>query len=115
MSRIQSHGQADPASGTTQEVNVSTAAAFSATTLEVSNVVVEQTNAADANWNIQINGDDLFSAEQSVASGDTPENFVPDQNRHVADETATVSVDVSSAGSAGDLNVFVVFEDHREH
>lgn len=81
-------------------------------TVEVKRVVVEQTQAADADFNIEVGGADVFSAEQSVATAGTPEGFAPDQNRYEADETAQVAVDVSSASAtAGSLlHVTVVTE-----
>lgn len=84
------------------------AEAFPRDTVEVVRVVVEQLNAADADWNVELGGNDVFSAEQSVSSADTPEGFVPDQNRFDADETSQIALDVSTAGSAGGLHVTVV-------
>lgn len=76
-------------------------------------VVVEQVGAADAEWNIELDGNDLFDAEQSVAAADTPEEFIPNQNRDAHDDVAVeVAVDVSLAGAGGStLIVNVLWDD----
>jgi hypothetical protein len=89
------------------------AAAFPGSTLELVNVTAEQTTNADADWNIEVGGDDAFSTEQSVAASGTPEQFVPDQNQYDSDDTSTIAVDVSSAGTGGELSFTLVFEDGR--
>jgi len=72
-------------------------------------VVVEQTGAADADFNIELGGSDLFNAEQSVDAADTAEGLTPDQNKYASDETDQIAVDVSSAGSGGsELHITVV-------
>lgn len=79
-------------------------------------VVVEQTNNADTEFNIELEGEDLFAAEQSVAAADTPEEFVPEQNRDAHDdEVVELTVDVSSAAAAAgdELNVSVLWDDGR--
>lgn len=77
-------------------------------------VVVEQSNNADAEWNILVDGSNIFAATQSVASADAPEEFVPDQNRQFTG-SADLQVDVTaSAGNAADqLFVDVLVSDER--
>jgi hypothetical protein len=79
----------------------------------VLSVVVEQTGAADTDWNIELDGNDLFAAEQSVGAADTPEEFIPDQNREAHDDTAVpLALDVSGAGTGGtELNVSILWDD----
>lgn len=79
-------------------------------------VVVEQTNNADAEFNVELEGNDLFAAEQSVAAADTPEEFIPDQNRDAHDDTGVrLAVDVSTAAAAAgdELNISVLWDDGR--
>jgi hypothetical protein len=71
--------------------------------VEVVEVVVEQTNNADAEFNLQVDGNNAFSAEQSVAQADTLESFIPDQNEFSADNVL-LELDVSNgAGNAADV------------
>lgn len=80
-------------------------------TVRVVAVIAEQTSNADAEWNIQVGGNDLFNSEQSVSSADTPELFAPDQNRYVGNDTDKIEIDKSSAAAAADnLNITVVTE-----
>lgn len=85
---------------------------FAGMTAEVSRVVAEQTNNADAEFNIELGGNDVFNNEQSVDSADTPEGFVPDQNRYSSSDTDQIALDVSNAaGNAADqLIVTVVYD-----
>jgi hypothetical protein len=79
-------------------------------------VVVEQTGSADAEFNVELDGEDLFAAEQSVAAANTPEEFIPEQNRDAHDDEAVeLAVDVSSAaaGAGEELNVSVLWDDGR--
>jgi hypothetical protein len=77
---------------------------------EVTRVLCEQTGAADAQWNVELGGNDLFANEQSVDAADTVESFVPDQNEYSSTESDQLAVSVSTAGSAGNLIVTVVYE-----
>jgi|APHM01.1.fsa_nt_gi hypothetical protein len=71
--------------------------------IEVVEVVVEQTNNADAEFNLQVGGNDAFSNEQSVAAADTLESFTPDQNEFASDNVL-LEIDVSNAAAnAGDV------------
>lgn len=79
-------------------------------------VVVQQTNNADAEWNVELDGNDLFSAEQSVAAADTPEEFIPDQSQDAHDDVGVrIDVDVSTgaANAADSLGVSVLWDDGR--
>lgn len=71
-------------------------------TIEVIEVAVEQTTNADAEFNIKLDGANLFSTAQSVTAGDTLETFIPDQNKHST--AGGLAVEVSSTGSADVLN-----------
>lgn len=74
-------------------------------------VVVEQENNNDAEWNVLADGSAVFSSTQSVASADSPETFVPDQNQHFTGADAELQLDVtSSAGAADQLRVGVLVE-----
>lgn len=79
-------------------------------------VVVEQTDAQDADWNVELDENDLFAAEQSLGPPDMPREFIPDQNREAHDDRAVrLAIDVSAAsGTAGsELNVSVLWDDGR--
>lgn len=71
-------------------------------TIEVISVAVEQTTNADAEFNILLDGESVFSTPKSVSTGDTVETFIPDQNKHSVD--GLLAVEVTSAGSADVLN-----------
>jgi len=76
-------------------------------------VVVEQESAADAEFNVLVDGSNIFAASQSVASADAPEEFVPDQNRHFTG-SAALELDVTaSSGTAGNMLVDVLVSDER--
>lgn len=76
-------------------------------------VVVEQESAADAEWNIIVDGSNIFASTQSVASADAPEEFVPGQNRNFAG-SAALELDVTaSSGTSGNLLVDVLVSDER--
>lgn len=82
----------------------------------VEKIVAEQTNRQDAQFNVNIDGSALFSSTQSVASSDTPETLVPDQNRHAAGENVRLEVDVTASASFADqLRVGVLINDGREY
>lgn len=72
----------------------------------VEEVRVEAT-AADFDFNIEANGNDVFSAEQSP-SGTSEEVFRPDQNaRAGGDEAVDFEFDVSSASGTGSATASV--------
>lgn len=81
----------------------------------VEDVTVEQTNNADADFNIELGGDDIFNSEQSVDAADTIETLTPDQNKSAAGENLDLAVDVSTAaGNAADqLLVTVTVDDGK--
>lgn len=70
-------------------------------TIEVISVAVEQTTNADAEFNILLDGEYVFSTAQSVSAGDTVETFIPDQNKHSVD--GSLAIEVTSAGTGGDV------------
>lgn len=86
-------------------------------------VVVEQTGAADAQWNVLLNGQRLFSAGSAgvgINAADTPITFVPNSstraNRVTTNETHNYSVEVMSASATegSQLHVTVLTDDNRE-
>ena len=81
----------------------------------VLSVVVEQTNNADAEWNIELDGNDLFATEQSVTAPDTLEEFIPEQNQDAHDDTAVrLTLDISTDADPNDvLNLSVLWDDGR--
>ena len=76
-------------------------------------VAADQENADDADWNVELDGSDLFSAEQSVAATDTAEQFQPDQSLDAHDTVGIeLAIDVSaSSATAGDLNIGFLWEE----
>lgn len=81
----------------------------------VEKVIVEQENNSDAEWNINANGSAIFSSTQSVASGDTPETFVPDQNRELTGANSELQFDVTASASFADqIRVGVLLTDNVE-
>jgi hypothetical protein len=80
--------------------------------VEVVEIVAEQENNADAEWNVLVDGSNVFAASQSVASADAPETFTPDQNRIASGASMAVELDVTaSSGTAGNLHVGVGVEE----
>lgn len=71
-------------------------------TIEIISIAVEQTTNADAEFNILLDGEYIFSTPQSVSAGDTVETFIPDQNKHSID--GSLAIEVTSAGSPDVLN-----------
>jgi hypothetical protein len=79
--------------------------------VEVVEIVAEQENNADAEWNVLVDGSNVFAASQSVASADAPETFTPDQNRIASGASMAVELDVTaSAGAADNLLVDVLVD-----
>lgn len=75
-------------------------------------VAARQEGAADAEWNINVGGNALFAATQSLASADTTETFTPGQNRDIAASGEAIEVDVTaSSATAGELAVGLVLDD----
>lgn len=109
MSQRHIHERMEIASDATgQTVIDHIAEAWPRDTVEVVRVVVEQVGAADADWNVRLGDLEVFDGDQTVGAADTPEAFVPDQNRFGADEASQIALDVSTAGSAGGLNATVL-------
>lgn len=78
----------------------------------VRSVVVEQTNNADAEFNVNVDGSAVFGSTQSVAAGDTPETLYPDQNRYFTGPSVAVQLDVTASASFADqLRVGVLISD----
>lgn len=75
-------------------------------TVRIDEVVVEQTDAADAEFNVLVDGSNLFSSTQSVASSDTPESLTPDQNRTTASALVDLSLDVTASSGTGTSELF---------
>jgi hypothetical protein len=82
----------------------------------VEQVIAEQSGAADADFNVELDGNDVFSNEQSLDAADTPEELTPDQNKNAAGSPLELAVDVSSASGTADstLDVTVVVDDGKE-
>jgi hypothetical protein len=79
--------------------------------VEVVEIVAEQESNADAEWNVLVDGSNVFSSTQSVTSGDVSETFTPDQNRIASGASMAVELDVTgSAGAADDLRVDVLVD-----
>lgn len=82
-------------------------------------VVVEQVGGADAQWNVLLDGKNLFDAGGgvNVNAANTPELFVPNAgnraNLITANENAPIEVEIKTAGT-GDLHVTVLTDDNRE-
>lgn len=80
----------------------------------VEEVIVEQEGAQDAEWNIIVDGSNLFSSTQSVASADAPETFVPDQNRYFTG-SAKAELDITaSSGTSGNILASLLVTDNAE-
>ena len=77
-------------------------------------VAGDQEGADDAQWNVELDGTDLFAAEQSVAATNTAEQFQPDQNQDAHDTVGIeVAVDVSTSSATGGsvLNLGLLWEE----
>lgn len=59
----------------------------------VEEVIVEEDGGNSGLWNVQLGGRELFSQTQSVATGTTPETFVPDQNRYATGDNLELIFD----------------------
>lgn len=80
-------------------------------TLYAKRVTVQQSNgASDAQWNVNLDGNALFSVTQSVSASNTFETFVPDQNHYASSDPTSVEADVTTAGSSGPLLFGVLLE-----
>jgi len=79
--------------------------------IEVVEVVARQTLASDAYWNIELNGNNIFSTSQSVATSGKPQLFYPDQNRYAAASALPIDfvmkASSNTANSRIDVSVLV--------
>lgn len=81
----------------------------------IDRVVVQQESDSDAEWNVLVDGSNIFASTQSVASSDTSEEFIPDQNRNYTGAVVDIDVDVTaSSTTSGNLIVGVLTDDGRE-
>ncbi|HDN73686.1 MAG TPA: hypothetical protein ENG16_01510 [Archaeoglobus sp.] len=79
--------------------------------IEVVEVIARQSGAADAYWNIELAGNNIFSTSQSVAAADKDQIFYPDQNKYAAASALPVDfvmkASSATAGSTIDVAVLV--------
>lgn len=77
-------------------------------------VVVQQNGGSDAQWNIQLDGRDVFATTQSVTTSFTSEAFYPDQNLFASGETVPLRMSITSAAASpasnGSMAVTVLLE-----
>lgn len=74
----------------------------------VERVVAEAVSDKPISFNVSLDGNDLFSAAQTVTTTDTPQTFSPDQNRYSSSDTAELRVqNTTQATGSGTLNVGV--------
>lgn len=79
---------------------------------EIRRVAARQEGANDAEWNINVGGNAIFSSTQSVSTSDNTETFTPDQNTAIAASGDAIEVDVTaSSGTGGQLAVGVLLDD----
>jgi len=83
--------------------------------ITVEDVVVEMAGTdADNDFNIEVGGSDVFSAEQTATNGAIG-TFTPDQNREATGEYVQLDIDISAANATtGTMNVSVMVDDGRE-
>lgn len=63
-------------------------------------VSVQQVDAADAEWNVNLNGNAIFSVTQTVSASNQFEEFIPDQNRHASGQGFSMDFEVTTAGTS---------------
>lgn len=97
-----------------------TAPAHPEATLEVVAVVVEQEDITDGNgdaeFNVDVDDDAIFSEAQSVDALDTPERFIPDtDDRFSGSDLEAIEFEVTGAdgGTSSAYHVTVVVDDGR--
>lgn len=83
-------------------------------TVQVVAVTARETSSADTGWNVNLGGNAIFSASQSVSSADTWETFIPDQNKRAAGENVSLEADVTASGTTGPLAMGVTLETVQE-
>lgn len=82
----------------------------------VEKVVVRADDNTNPSFNIVIDGSTLFSTDQTLTAADTPETFVPDQNRHFTGPSVQVLFSVTaSASTNNDMECGVLVDDQRRH
>lgn len=80
----------------------------------VEEVVVRVDDNTSPSFNVLVNGNTLFSNDQVLAAADTPETFVPDQNRHYSGPSVEVLFSVTgSASVANQINATVLVDDGK--
>lgn len=67
-------------------------------------LVTALAGAADVEFNVNLNGNAIFSATQKFSAGDTFETFVPDQNREASGANVPLEFDVTSATSGASIS-----------
>lgn len=74
----------------------------------VEEVVAEMEGDKPISFNVTLDGNNLFSAAQTVTTTDTPQSFTPDQNRYASGDTTQLKVNnTTQATGSGTLNVGV--------
>lgn len=63
-------------------------------------VACQQNDAADAEWNVNLDGNAIFSTTQSVSASNQFETFVPDQNRNASGAAPSLEFEVTTAGTS---------------
>lgn len=78
----------------------------------VEKVVAQIEDNTNPEFNVNIDGSAIFSSTQSLAAANTPETFVPDQNRHFTGPSVAVQLDVTtSASAANNMDIGVLVDD----
>lgn len=66
--------------------------------------------AADAAFNVNLDGNAIFSDSQVFSQSNTFETFNPNQNRYASGSNVSLEADVQTAGSSGNLLIGVLLE-----
>lgn len=88
--------------------------------VKVEEVIVEEAdgNANSLTWNVQLDGRQIFSADQSVSAASTPETFIPDQNLHATGDNLQLLFEVTgptgTESGSEVMHVTVTLDDGRE-
>lgn len=77
-------------------------------------VTARQGGATDAAFNVNLDGNAIFSDSQQVAASNTFETFTPDQNKFASGENVSLEADVATAGSSGPLLMGVLLDTGKE-
>lgn len=82
-------------------------------TSRVEALIVEEEGGQASEWNVQLDGSDLFAQTQSVTTGTTPEEFIPDQNQYTASDTAQLEfVTTNQESNSETLDVGVLVDNN---